>query len=101
MTSEERAALIEQIARHMCEVAEDDWSLGGDHWLEKAPAILDAIAPAIRRAALEEASRAVKTAGYPRVAPDAAEAQHYDEQINYVLKVIRMLADGTQEATNV
>lgn len=54
------------------------------HFLDRAAALADeheAEADALVAAAYEDAADAC--ADYPRVAPDATEAQHYDEQIDH------------------
>lgn len=95
MTGKERRALIEKLARHMCREAGDVWHLGKKLWLSQAGLVFDLLAPAIRRAVLEDAAN--RMADYPRAAPDATQAQHYDEQIEHSQRIVREMMEGDQK----
>lgn len=67
-----------------------------DHFNKLTPALAEAHESALVAAAYEEAADAC--ADYPRVAPDATEAQHYDEQIEHSQACIRALTPADAKA---
>lgn len=79
--------------------ADRDHGYGYKTALKDAAALADehqAEADALVGAAYEAAADAC--ADYPRVAPDATEAQHYDEQIDHSQACIRALTDADARA---